>query len=654
MRKYYVLTFLMAILFHNEMVSQSLKYGKISSSDFKKAHYEKDTSANAVVVLKKRSTRYEYNNGWELVTEVHERIHLFNKDAFDLATKKVAIYEGDSKELFAVKAYTYNLENGKVEKTKLDKDEIYKEEKNENWSYRSFTMPNLKEGSIIEWKYTINSPYNWSIPDVICQYNVPIENLFCKVQIPEYFVFNHYPSRYFPIDVIKTRTHKNYMTQSGPVSIPEFVYEIKREHIPAMVEEPYVNNINNYRAKVKFEIAAYNPPNGVSKLYNTSWEKVTKTIYESSGFGGQLKKSSHFKSDLESLLAGAPNKNEALLLIFDFVKNKIKWNNYNSKYSSAGGIKEAYKDGIGNVADINLTLTSMLRAAEINANPVLVSTRSHGIPIFPTKRGFNYVIAGVEMNGKVILLDASEKYSQPNILPRRDLNWEGRLVREDGTSRTVSLYPNTYNQKVVKLNAKMDPEGGMGGMMITTYKGLNALEYRSAFNNQKEDDLIAALETQNGNIEIDQIRIKNQEKCSKPISEMIKFTKDDAVDIIGDKIYVSPLLFLTIHENPFKLEDRLYPIDYGSPWKNQTMIQLEVPEGYTVQSKPQDISLSLPDQMGSYVLKTELRNNMIHVTSETRLNVAVIAPNYYKTIKELYKKAIENQLEKIVLIQQGP
>lgn len=109
----------MGIMFHNEMASQSLKYGKISSSDFKKTHYEKDTSANAVVVLKKRSTRYEYNNGWELVTEVHERIHLFNKDAFDLATKKVAIYEGDSKELFAVKAYTYNLENGEVKKNQI-------------------------------------------------------------------------------------------------------------------------------------------------------------------------------------------------------------------------------------------------------------------------------------------------------------------------------------------------------------------------------------------------------------------------------------------------------------------------------------------------------------------------------------------------------
>jgi len=58
--------------------------------------------------------------------------------------------------------------------------------------------------------------------------------------------------------------------------------------------------------------------------------------------------------------------------------------------------------------------------------------------------------------------------------------------------------------------------------------------------------------------------------------------------------------------------------------------------------------------MGYYILKTELRNNTIHVTSETRLNVAIIAPNHYQTIKELYKKAIENQLEKIVLTQEGP
>jgi hypothetical protein len=46
--------------------------------------------------------------------------------------------------------------------------------------------------------------------------------------------------------------------------------------------------------------------------------------------------------------------------------------------------------------------------------------------------------------------------------------------------------------------------------------------------------------------------------------EMLKFSRDNQVDIIGDKMYISPLLFLAVGENPFKQEERLYPSDYGS------------------------------------------------------------------------------------------
>jgi len=296
----------------------------------------------------------------------------------------------------------------------------------------------------------------------------------------------------------------------------------------------------------------------------------------------------------------------------------------------------------------------MLRAAGIKANPILVSTREHGIPIFPTTRGFNYVIAGIEKEGQVTLLDATEKYASPNVLPRRDLNWHGRLVREDGSNTSVNLYPNSYNLKHVKLDAKLDAEGSLAGTMVTTINALNALEYRNKYASLADDDVIEAIETENNNIEVEKFLLRNKKKIDQPIAEMIKFSQDNSADIIGNKIYVSPLLFLTVNENPFKLKERLYPIDYGSPWKNDTNITLEIPEGYILESKPQDLMLNLPNKMGTYNLKTEIINNKLFVSSQTVLNVPFISADYYSTIKELYKKAIENQLEKIVLVQQGP
>jgi hypothetical protein len=73
----------------------------------------------------------------------------------------------------------------------------------------------------------------------------------------------------------------------------------------------------------------------------------------------------------------------------------------------------------------------MLKLAGISVNPVLLSTIEHGIPIFPNRTIFNYVI-GVQIDGKQILLDATNKYTTPNIIPLNTLNRFGRLIKKTG------------------------------------------------------------------------------------------------------------------------------------------------------------------------------------------------------------------------------
>lgn len=674
--KLQILTSIMiSLLFTTWVNAQEVKFGKVSKKEFQEKFYPQDTSANAAVLYKKRRTNYSYNSstGWSLMTEVHERIKIYNQDGFENATKKIQIYtRGNSNgdESVGIKAYTYNLEGNKIVKTRLEQKNVFNEETKKNWDTYKFTMPNLKEGCIIEWKYLINSPYTNYIDDVICQYKIPIKYLDVKVQIPEFYEFKHLTNRYYPLPVVVTMVQKNYsfteksqMVRQGSVyngthkskreynnaSINEFKYVLKTSNIPALTEEKYVNNIYNYQAKIDFEISAYKPKNGIAEHFNSTWENVTRSIYRNSYFGEQLNKKSHFKKDLATITAGKTSEDDIIISIFQFVKNKIKWNNVYSKYTSLDGVTDAYQKGVGNVAEINLTLIAMLREAGLSANPILVSTRTHGIAISPTKEGFNYVIAGVETRNGVTLLDATEKYSLPNVLPLRDLNWKGRLIRKDGSSKTVSLYPKKYSSKNIKLIANIDADGTLSGMLNTTLTNLNALQYREDKSNLAEDELMQQIESTNNGIEIDKFKLINKKNLSRPIIEIVKFNKENEADIIEDKIYISPLLFLTLQENPFKLKERLYPIDYGSPWKNEINISLQIPEGYTVDSKPKDISLVLPDNLGSYELNIKLKENTIQINSNTKLNSAILGANYYQKLKEFYKQAIDNQLEKIVL-----
>ncbi|MCP4883239.1 MAG: hypothetical protein GY908_05575 [Flavobacteriales bacterium] len=89
---------------------------------------------------------------------------------------------------------------------------------------------------------------------------------------------------------------------------------------------------------------------------------------------------------------------------------------------------------------------------------------------------------------------------------------------------------------MTKLNAKLDHEGLLYGVMIATYNGLNALNYRNQFSSIKEDDIISRIESANEDIEIEQFKLRNKENTNKPIHEMIKFTKENGADTIEDKI----------------------------------------------------------------------------------------------------------------------
>ena len=117
----------------------------------------------------------------------------------------------------------------------------------------------------------------------------------------------------------------------------------------------------------------------------------------------------------------------------------------------------------------------------MDANPVLVSTRSHGIPLFPTSEGFNYVITAVELEGTMVLYDATEKNSYPNVLPMRALNWFGRLIREDGSSTEVNLMPREKSQDVIMMSVDINTDGSISGKYRQQYTANNAFVFRNNY-----------------------------------------------------------------------------------------------------------------------------------------------------------------------------
>ena len=662
------LLFLFIVFSTQRNFSQEVKFGKVSKTELEEKFYPLDSSTNAAILYKKRRTYFNYvqDKGWELTTVVHERIKIYNKEGYDWATKQIRLYQGNhGEEKVSIKANTFNLVNGKVEKTKLKSNQIFLEEVNKFWKFKKFTMPNLTEGSVIEWTYTFRSEYYTNIDDMVFQYKIPLKYIDTKVTIPEYFVYKYLPSYFYPIKInesSKSRTinltfksREGIVTvktkfQSQKVDLTEKIYSSIEKNIPALKDEPFTNNINNYRSKTSFELTAYKPKNGIPKYFNNNWNDVTKTIYKNSNFGGQLEKKSYFQDELQNLVSTTAPTSEKIAKIFHFVKNKMKWDGFYSKYTSIG-VRKAYKENVGNNAEINLILVAMLRGVGLNANPILVSTRDHGIPIFPTTDGFNYVIAGVEIDKSVILLDATEKYSLPNVLPLRTLNWKGRIVRKNGSSNSISLFPKKHSKNVCFLKAEIDDEGILKGGERNSFNNLLALQKRSINNNSSESDLVSKFENDYDNIEIDEFETKNKKDLSKSLFYQYKFEADNQIEVIGDKMYFSPLLFHTEKENPFKLEERKFPVDFGVPWEDKITVSIMLPKSYQIESLPENTAFSLPENLGSFKFMTVVNGNKLQVVCSTKINLSIISPLYYESLKEFYRMLVDKQLEKVVLVK---
>ena len=664
-----------AVLFLAQTITaQNYKFGKVSEEELLEKSHPDYPEAVAAILYSKKQVSFQYYQGRGFVqnNEVHQRIKIYTKEGFDYATKMISLYQGESsssrEEVKGLKAYTYNLEGGKIVKDKLTKSGIFDEETSKYRSTTKFTMPNIKEGCIIEFEYIVQSPFT-SIDDVTFQQLIPIKRMELKVSTPEYYKYSKIlnPRASF-VPTIEETTERGQITLTSKaravsqrvvsktinstrtIDYKANVIMSTMDNIPPLKDENYVDNLSNYQAKLILELEEIAWPDEPIKYLSTSWEKVTKTIYDDSDFGDQLKKNNYYEDDLNALLSGVPETDlpQRAAIVFNHVKSKVKWNDYYG-YTSEQGVAKAYKQGTGNSGDINLMLTSMLRYAGLDANPVLVSTKSNGIPLIPTRSGFNYVITAVSLDDSTILLDATRKFTTANILPTNSLNWLGRLIKEDGSSGWVDLIPKITSNESVSLNVKLSSDLSASGKVRHQFTNYQAKNIRNRFDNYNNEEIIKSLEKDKGEIDITELELEHMYDINEAVSESYSYVLNNAMEDIGGNLYVTPLLFLASKENPFKEDVRSYPIDFVYPIADKYMVNVMIPEGYTVESLPESVKYQFNGADGEFTYLSKLNGNFIQFSVSLDLNKTLILPEEYQQFKEFYQLMIEKQTEQVVL-----
>lgn len=658
MKKSFLL-FLIISLFFNEGFAQNLELGKVTKKELEERVHSIDTAAPAAFIFKKARTFFTYNekNGFECTTKFSIKLKIYKKEGFKWANFEIPYYVGyeslDDEKVYITKAFTYNLENGKIDKQKVTGEGKFVEKVNELWQTKLITFPNIKEGSILELEYELRSPNLSELPTFQFQYNIPVDYAQLQTEIPEFYIYKAIKSGYVNVTLndVMEHTSISYNNKYNQVEYLGYqqiktLYEVAE--VPALIEEDYVSNIDDYYGKIQQELQLIRFPKEAPKQIATTWESVAKSIYEDKEFGPELSKNSYFLNNLKQITDKTESKEERLKAIFEFVKNKMTWNGKYGYYTRKG-VEVAFNESSGNVAEINLMLTAMLKMGGLEANPVLLSTRDNGVALFPNRSKFNYVIACVDLDGKQILLDATEKFASLNCLPIRDLNNKGRLIKKDGSSVEVDLMPKYNSNDIVNLLVTIDKSGLVSGQVREQYVDYNALRFRQKYAGISTENYLEKLENKYKGLEVENYEIKNEKSVYEPVIETYNIKNNNVVEVIGDKMFFSPLLYLAMKQNPFKQENRQYPVDFSFPNKDKYQLVITIPDGYEIESLPKSVSISMVDKLIGYVFSATKTDNKINVSMSLDINNYLIPADYYNSLKEFFKVVIEKQNEKIVL-----
>ena len=366
-------------------------------------------------------------------------------------------------------------------------------------------------------------------------------------------------------------------------------------------------------------------------------------------FGLQIKKHGFIKDAVAAIVSKHSTPEAQVQAIYNHVKNKIKWNDEYGIYTTAS-LKKAYQEGTGNSADINLLLVNMCKQAGFDANPVILSTRDHGRinKIYPILAKFNYVVAHVVLDGKEYLLDATEPFLPINTLPLNCLNGEGYLINKS-SAKWIALRQDEKQSHLIQVNLNFTDDLEIEGTINNSYVGYEALNIRNEIKELGKTEYIKEMKEADEELAISNYEIDNLKSLNKNIKEKYEITPEDYIINAGNLIYIDQLLNAKTKENPFKLEKRDYPVDFGCPMSETYMMTFDIPKGYSIEELPKNAMVRLPNNGGLFKYIVNIMNNKVTVVNTIKINQTMFLAEEYEHIKAFFAHIVTKQAEKIVL-----
>jgi transglutaminase-like putative cysteine protease len=533
-------SFLFFIFLNVTSYSQDIpiKWKDIPKEDLEMTSYSADSAASALILCDFGSTTF--NDDLSLIYERHIRVKIFNENGYGLATFTISFYD-DIEYIDDIEGYTYWLdESGKVLKAELDEDDIQKEVVRDDLINNKFTMPALKPGCVFEIKYKIVTKSLALVRDWYFQYSEPVRWSEYRLMYIRNITYSSVSRGYEPFYVsestqstkVVSGTAKRY--SNGSIAHCNNLRWVVKD-APAVRKEPFITCTDDYKNRVEIQLSSYTIPGHGVETFSKTWPKFIKEFLDAKWFGDKISNSGKIKDLSAKITEGITDPEEKIKAIYKWVSSSIVWSGRNTKFvdKSLNSIIDSKE---GNSAEINMLLISLLKSANIECDPLVLSTRGNGKiqDLYPIMGQFNYVIARAKVNSKYYFLDATDPERPYDLLPSKVLNVKAIAIKE-GPVEWTNLNCDKKNNTKSIANVTIDEQGSLSGYFEVSLGEYRSVDLRNALTEKNQTEAIKEmLDTELYGFEIDSVNILNKDSIDSPLRMLVYVSSDHYIQQGGD------------------------------------------------------------------------------------------------------------------------
>ena len=573
------------------------------------------------------------------------RIKVLTEEGRKYANAEIPFFNGNES-VYSIKARTIRPDGSIANFEGKPLDKMIVKAKGIKYMAKVIVLPDVQVGSIIEYHYSDQLKEHYAFDS----HWIVSEELFTK-----YAKFSLKPSQYFPVRF----SWQGLPTGVVPKNERGVIY-LEVNNVAAFQTEDYMPPQNELKARVDFMYSEDTEPQA-DKFWKNEAKRANGQV---ESFIGKRKAMEQAVAQIVSASDTPEVKLQKIYARVQQLRNTgyevetTEQQRKREKEKTINNVEDVWKSGSGSGREITWLYLALVRAAGLEAYPVLVSRRNEYFftpqVMDPHRLDDNVVL--VKLNGKDTFYDPGTVFTPFGILPWPETAVKGlRLDKDGGAWVTTTVPDSTVSNITRKADLRMTDQGGLEGKVTVTFSGLEALSMRLELRNQDETTRTKYIEDVVREfipVGID-VDLKNKPDWSSSAPTLVgefEIKVQGWASAAGHRALIPVGLFSAPEKHVFEHAMRVHPIYFDFPTGRIDDVTIELPLDWKVNSLPPGHKDE--GKVCAYNTTAENNKGTLHLTRNLDINALVLDTKYYGALRKFFQ-TVKTGDEQQIVVQPG-